>query len=83
MKTVALSEETHRELLELKLKSKANSTDKLIHKLIVEHRKLKLLEASRLFRETADKKGLKIKDILREGENIRKEMYAKWFESGS
>ena len=44
MKSVIVSEETHKDLVNLKLVEKTSSTDELIHKLIIEHRKRKLFQ---------------------------------------
>ena len=79
MKSVVLSEETHKDLVELKLKEGIGSADKLVHKLIVEHRKQRLEKASQMFRDAMKEKGLTLKDILKDAEKIRKEIYEERF----
>ncbi|HLD41936.1 MAG TPA: hypothetical protein VJB06_02785 [archaeon] len=82
MKTVALSEETHRDLVNLKLQAKVSSTDELVHRLIIEHRKQRLEKASQMFRDAMKEKGLTLKDILKDAEKVRKEIYEERFGSG-
>lgn len=77
MKTIALSEDTHKDLMRLKLEYRTSSSDKLLRKLIREHKKLKFLAASRLFREKTN--GQSLKDISKEARKIREEVYAEWF----
>lgn len=78
MKTIALSEETHKNIAMLKLEYGVSSSEEILKKLIVEHKKIRLLAASRLFQQKA--KGMKAKDISKEAKKIRAEVYAEWFE---
>ena len=82
MKTVAISEETHKDLVNLKLAERTGSTDELIHKLIIEYRKQKLEKASQMFRDAMKEKGLTLQDILKDTKKIRKEIYDEHFGSG-
>ncbi|GEM_PF-2843495 len=79
MKTIALSEDTHKDLLRLKIEYGTSSSDKLLKKLIKEHKKLKFLAASDLFREKT--KGQSLKHISKEARKIRDEVYAEWFKN--
>lgn len=65
--------------MRLKLEYDASSSDTLLKRLLMEHKKLKFLALSGLFRERAKAKGMTVKDIMVEGRKIRDELYAEWF----
>lgn len=79
MKTAGLSEKTHKELQKLKIESGAKSMEDLIEKMILEHKKRKLLESSFLFRKAVKKQRLKLSDATRHSHRIRDEIYDEWF----
>jgi rRNA-processing protein FCF1 len=83
MKTIAVSEKTHKQLMSLKLDSNAKNADELLEKLMIEHRKIKLIEAANQFRKRIEKNKLGIKDIKKESRKIRDELYAEWFSKSS
>lgn len=62
--TISVSEETRKALMRLKLEADARNLDQLVAQLLVDHKKLKFLEASALFRERLAAKGLRIEDLL-------------------
>lgn len=62
--TVAISEQTHKELSILKIKEGYKSIDELIKELIIEYKKNKLLEISKEFRKRMDERGLKPEDLI-------------------
>ena len=81
MKYVKISETTHSGLVKLKKDMGACSMSGVVRELIIGQRQTKLMDTSKKFRQAADKKGLKLKDILKEGERIKEEIYNEWFAS--
>ena len=76
-KTISLSPETHRALQELKLEYNARSGEELLKRLLIEHKKMKLLQAASLFRERLGKKPLQ--QMFAAGERARKDIWKEWF----
>lgn len=62
--TVSVSEETRDKLMKMKIDEGASSVDELLGQLIVEHRKLRFLEASDRFRARLDEVGLTVEQLL-------------------
>lgn len=79
MKTISVPEDVHQQLVELKIKEKQKNAAELIKKLIIEYRKKKLEEASRIFREALAKKGITIEDFLKSSRKIREEIADEWY----
>lgn len=65
--TIAVSEETRDKLMKMKIDEGASSLDEVLSRLIVEHRKLRFLEASQMFRAWLDEAGLEPEDLLETG----------------
>jgi cysteinyl-tRNA synthetase len=63
MTTIAVSQKTKRELLELKIKENKKSLDELISEMTLAYKKKKFLEASEKFRKKLDEKDLKLEDL--------------------
>lgn len=74
MKTLALSDETHRQLMEMKLQMGYKSVDELERDMISEFRKKRLDEASEWFRRGLKESGLTFRQFLKRSEKIRKEL---------
>lgn len=83
IKTIAVSEQNHKDLVNLKLEAKASSTDEVIHNLIAQNKERKLEEAVEVVRKRAAEKKITLEEVLKDGEKIRKEIYAKWFKGSS
>jgi predicted CopG family antitoxin len=62
--TIAVSEETRRKIMQLKLEEGSRSVDELLARLLVQYRKLKLMETSELFRQRLDEAGLSVEDLV-------------------
>ncbi len=63
MTTIAVSNNTRKQLMELKLKENYRSVDELLEKMIIEHKIAKLTEVSKLFRERMEKYNLTLEDL--------------------
>lgn len=63
--TISVEEETRKRLMRTKLEEGARSMDELLSELLIDHRKLKFLEASAFFRERLKDKGVRFKDLVR------------------
>ncbi len=63
MTTIAVSQKTKKELLELKIKENKKSLDELIGEMTLAYKKKKFLEASEKFRKKLDEKDLKLEDL--------------------
>lgn len=62
--TVAVSEETRKALMRLKLEEGKSSVDEVLQQLVVEHRKLRFRDASELFRRTLADQGISFEDLV-------------------
>ena len=51
----------------------------LIEKIIINYKKEKILEASKVFCEGMKKSKMRLKDVIKSSENMRKDIYAEWF----
>lgn len=65
--TIAVSKETRDQLMKMKIDEGASSLDELLSTLIVEHRKLRFLEASEMFRKRLDEMGMTVDELLESG----------------
>lgn len=74
MKTIALPEDLHRELLKLKIYNRNKNVAELIRKLVYEYRQKQFLEFSNLFRQRLKEKGMSFKEFLKKSEKIREEL---------
>lgn len=74
MKTLALSEKTHKELMTLKIEYNYSSAEDMVIEMLVEFKKERLLEASRIFREALHKKGMTIEEVMEASKNIKREV---------
>jgi len=79
MKTIGISEEVHRDLINLKLQEREKNADELIAKLIIEYKKFKFMEASMLFRKNLKEKNIAFSDVLHKSKKIREEIGDEWF----
>ncbi len=64
MTTIAISEETRKRLLQLKLDENLKNMDDLIKLLIVDHKISKLSTASKLFQERMKQRNLTLADLF-------------------
>lgn len=83
MKTLAISEGIHRQLMQLKVQMGYSSVDALEEDLISVFRKKKLHEASERFRKGMDARGLTLDKLLRESRKVRKELADQYDARGS
>ena len=62
--TIALSTNSHKELTLLKIEEGYKNMDELIYRLIIEHKKNKLIEASKKIRARIKELNLSISDLI-------------------
>lgn len=62
--TIALSELSHKELTLLKIEEGYKNMDELIHQLIIEHKKSRLIAASQKIRERMKELNLSVSDLI-------------------
>ena len=62
--TIALSADSHKELSLLKIEEGFKNMDELVHQLIIEHKKSKLIQASKLIRSRMKELDLSISDLI-------------------
>ena len=65
MKTIALSEDLHRELLSLKMQEKDRNVAELIRKLVSSYREKKFLENSQKFRAMLKRDGVSFEQFFK------------------
>lgn len=74
MKTLALSEETHKQLMQMKLQMGYKTVDELEKEMIVEFRKNRLIDAGKWFRGELRRKKLSFDDFLEISQKVRREL---------
>jgi len=79
MKTISISEELHKEIIDLKLEEKKRNAEELLEELVLEHKKMKFLEASTTFRKVLDAKKLSFPNLLIKSRKLREEISDEWF----
>lgn len=79
MKTVALPEDLHKELVKLKLELGNKNTAKLIEELILSYKEQKFFLASELFRKKLREKGISFSELLKRSRKIKEEIADEWF----
>ncbi|HEV8360460.1 MAG TPA: hypothetical protein VGR28_08415 [Candidatus Thermoplasmatota archaeon] len=62
--TIAVSEETRKRLMRLKIDEGSRSMDQLLDRMLTEYRKAKLLEASAVFRQKLRDQGVRFEDLV-------------------
>lgn len=63
--SIAVSEETRKRLMQLKLEEGSRSLDELLQGMLARYRKMKFLEASDLFRRRLADRKLRFEDLVR------------------
>ena len=79
MKTISVPEDTHKELMKIKLLNGEKNTALLIKKLILAYKEKKFQEHSKLFREMLEKKGMSFEQFLEKARKIREEIADEWY----
>ncbi len=79
MKTISIPEELHQKIVTLKMQEGAKNAAELIDKLIIEYKKQKFHEASKLFRQKMEEKGITLADLLKKSRKIREEIADEWY----
>ncbi len=78
MKTIGISEQSHKNLINLKLEERTRNIEEIIEKLIIEYKKLKFIEASDLFKSKLKEKNISFHHILKKSKEVRKEIADEW-----
>jgi len=79
MKTIALPEELHKELMQLRLQRGSKNAADLIKEMVCEYRQKKFLEASALFKRKLKEKNISFSELLKKSRKIREEIADEWF----
>lgn len=79
MKTICVPERLHKEIITLKLEERQRNTAELIEQLVINYKKQKLFEASKLFRKSMKRKGMDFVDLLKKSKEMRKQIANEWF----
>ncbi len=79
-KSILVSEETHRQLMMVKMEMGFKSLDDMLARLISEMTKAKFIEASVRFIAGLKRKRLSLAEVTSSGEAIRIELFRKWFQ---
>lgn len=62
--TIALSAKSHKELILLKVEEGFKNMDELVHRLIIEHKKNKLIKSSEKIRKRMKELNLSLSDLI-------------------
>lgn len=79
MKTIALPEDTYKELISLKVQENDRSAAILINKLLLEYKKKRFLDAGILFRKKLNDKNISFSDFLKKSGKVKEEVSDEWF----
>ena len=79
MKTVGISDKTHKNLITLKLEEGNKNIEDLIEKLILEYKKAKFSEASNLFNLKLKEKNVNFENFIKKSKKIKEEISDEWF----
>ena len=79
MKTIAIPEDLHKQLVNLKLELKDKNAAELIRKLIISYKEKRFLESSQRFRQMLNKNGKSFDSFLKESRKIKEEIADEWF----
>ncbi len=79
VKSILVSEDTHRRLMVAKMEMGFKSMDEMLDKLVSEISKARFLEASRRFRAGLRRRRLSLDELTGSGEAIRIELFRQWF----
>lgn len=80
MKTIGISEETHKELINLKLEERNRNIEEIIKKLIFIYKEKKFQEHSEKFRDVLKKNKKSFASFLKDSKKIREEIVDEWLE---
>jgi len=78
MKTIAIPDDLHKELMQLRIQKGDKNTAELIKELLFEFKQRRFLEASSLFRKKLKEKNLSFSDLLKKSKKIRGEIADEW-----
>jgi predicted CopG family antitoxin len=62
--SIAVSDETRKRLMRLKLEEGSKSMDQLLDRMVTEYRKARLLDASATFRQKLKEQGVRFEDLV-------------------
>jgi len=79
MKSIGLSEDIHRKLVELRMQEGKKTAEELIKELIIEYKKQKFFEASKLFNKKLKQSNISFEDLLKKSSKIKEEISDEWF----
>ena len=79
MKSIGLSEDSHRRLVELRMQEGKKTAEDLINTLIIEYKKKKFLEASNLFNKGLKQSNTSFENLLKTSSKIKEEISNEWF----
>ena len=79
MKTIAIPEDLHQKLMQLRLQKGSKNSAELIKELLYEYREKRFLEASNLFKKRLKEKNISFSELLKKSRKIRGEIANEWF----
>ena len=74
MKSIAIPEDLHKEIMLLRLQKGNKNIAELIKELLYSYRQKQFLEASHLFKEELKKKNISFEKFLKDSDKIREEL---------
>ena len=79
MKTIALPEDLHKELMKIKLNNSDKSISEILRKMLCAYKEQQFLENSRRFREMIKKSGKSFDQFLKEARKVKEEVVNEQF----
>mgnify|MGYP001569726071 FL=1 len=79
MKTIALPEDVHKDLVNLKLEEGEKNTAEIIKRLVIEFKRKRFEEASKLFRIKLRNSGIDFAELLKRSRKMKEVITNEWY----
>ena len=79
MKTIALPEDVHKDLVNLKLEEGEKNTAEIIKRLVIEFKRKRFEEASKLFRIKLRDSGIDFAELLKRSRKMKEVITNEWY----
>ena len=79
MKTIAIPEDVHKDLVNLKLEEGEKNTAEIIKRLVIEFKRKRFEEASKLFRIKLRDSGIDFAELLKRSRKMKEVITNEWY----
>ena len=79
MKTIGISEELHKEIMQLRIQRGIKTVSELLNEMLFEYKQKNFLESSTMFREGLEAHKISFDTFLKKSKLLREEIADEWF----